>query len=185
MKDYTYLQIAHTVSKESKCVSYKVGAILVKDGRVIITAYNGTPSGFINCCDQFKNTSYAKGTPTSEDRHMHHEWSNKFEVHAEINAMAFAAKHGISTSSATLYCTHRPCHNCLKSVIPAGIIKVVYMNEYDKDLWTEETYDLIRSTKMIVERFGQEGKIEVSASNISIEPRLGYWESMVQSCPTR
>jgi dCMP deaminase len=121
-KDEIFMEMAHSVAKMSKCVKYKVGCMLVHEGRVISIGYNGTPSGFINCCDKF----------TENDMHneilrkSHTEWAENFEVHAEMNAILFAAKHGISTDDCTLYCTMQPCTNCLKHAVQSGIKRIVY-----------------------------------------------------------
>ena len=75
------------------------GAVIVKDGRILSTGYNGTPSGYINCCDYWDN-KYTKE---------HHEWSKLYEIHAEMNAIIWAAREGISIKDATIYVTLEPC----------------------------------------------------------------------------
>ena len=144
MKDLTFLKIAHTISTESKCVSHQVGAIIVKDDRIVSTGYNGTPSGMINCCDHARNEGWVepKYSPihphdniiklNQDYRQNHVEWSRKNEIHAEINAIVFAAKFGISIQGATMYTTISPCIECSKAIIQSGIKRLVCSAEYDR-----------------------------------------------------
>lgn len=117
-KDDYYIQIAEVVATRSKCVSLQVGAVLVKDDRIISTGVNGTPRGFINCNEKFK-----------ERCDEHHHWSLKFEVHAESNALLQC---DVSLRDTELYCTHSPCFNCIKHVIAAGVTRVVYKERYHR-----------------------------------------------------
>ena len=126
--DVTFLEVARSMSKLSHCQSFKVGSVLVKDGRVLSTGYNGSPPGHVNCDDLFPNRA-----DSSFDREKHHQWSNLHEIHAELNAILFAAKEGISINGATLYCTLQPCLQCCKNIIQAGIVRVVYSDVYDKN----------------------------------------------------
>ena len=119
------MKMALVLSHESNCVSLRVGCVIVKDQRVISMGYNGTVAGAINCIDACGNLFI-----TEE----HHEWSNSHEVHAEMNALMYAARYGISVNGAILYCTNEPCDQCLKNIIAAGIIKVVYSIPYKKEL---------------------------------------------------
>lgn len=120
-----FIDVAKITARQSNCVRLQVGAVAVKDNRIIAHGYNGTPSGFINCSDHF-NKSYF-------DRDEHRKWSSSFEIHAEMNVIAFAAKHGISLEGAVIYCTHKPCNNCTKHLIQVGVEKVKYINNYPND----------------------------------------------------
>jgi len=91
MKPHFFLKTAYLLGKESKCVSKQVGALIVRDNRVISMGYNGTPAGYENCCDHFPDY-------TKKDRDVHHKWSRIYEIHAEQNGIDFAAKHGVSTT---------------------------------------------------------------------------------------
>lgn len=122
--DKLFMDIADLVAKQSHCISLKVGAVLVKDNRIVSIGYNGSVAGAINC-----DEALAQGLFKEED---HHEWSLKNEIHAEENAILFATKYGISTDKCTLYVTHHPCDICLKQIIQAGIKKVVYKEPYKK-----------------------------------------------------
>ena len=112
-RDELYMEIVKLVAQRSTCLRKQVGAILVKEGRIITTAYNGPPSGFPHC-----DESSCLGTGCERS------------IHAEMNAIAFAAKHGVSIEGSTLYCTMSPCINCAKVILNSGIVRVVYFEEY-------------------------------------------------------
>lgn len=113
--------MAKELSTASKCVSKQVGAIIVKDGRILSTGYNGTPAGYINCSTHWDD-KYTKD---------HHDWSIDYEIHAEMNAIVWAAREGIRIEGSTLYCTLEPCFQCSKNMIQAGIKKMVYRVGYE------------------------------------------------------
>ena len=110
--DKAYLRMAMTWSKLSHCDRKKVGAIIVKDGMIISDGYNGTPSGFDNCC---------------EDNNGNTHW---FVLHAEANAILKVARSAQNCKGATLYLTLSPCKDCSKLVLQAGIERVVFMKLY-------------------------------------------------------
>jgi len=121
LNDRNFINIAKELSSASKCVSKQVGAVIVKNGRILSTGYNGTPPGFTNCCDYWNNKY------TSE----HHEWSKTYEIHAEMNAIIWAAREGISIDGATIYVTLEPCSDCSKNLIASGIKRIVYNKSYE------------------------------------------------------
>ena len=121
LNDQNFINIAKEISSASKCVSRRVGAVIVKDGRILSTGYNGTPAGFINCCDYWDNKH------TSQ----HHQWSKTYEIHAEMNAIIWAARKGISIEGATIYVTLEPCSDCSKNLIASGIKRIVYETSYE------------------------------------------------------
>ncbi len=121
LNDNNFINIASEISSASKCVSKQVGAVIVKNGRILSTGYNGTPAGYKNCCD------YWDGEYTKE----HHEWSKTYEIHAEMNAIIWAARKGISIEGATIYVTLEPCSECSKNLIASGIVRIVYKNGYE------------------------------------------------------
>lgn len=137
LNDENFINIAIEIAKWSKCVSKQVWAIIVKDARILSTWYNWTPSGYINCND-FWNFKDSKD---------HHAWSNLYEIHAEMNALLWAARQWVSIKWATLFCSHQPCFECTKNIIWAGIEKIVYKHKYKhvdpngdkfiKDNWVE------------------------------------------------
>jgi len=121
LNDNNFLNIAEEISSASKCVSKQVGAVIVKDGRILSTGYNGTPPGYQNCCDHWDG-KYTKD---------HHEWSKTYEIHAEMNAIIWAAREGISIKDATIYVTLEPCSQCSKNLIASGIKRIVYSKSYE------------------------------------------------------
>jgi len=127
-----FANIVLNLAKLSKCVSFKVAAIVVKNNRIISSGINGTISGFINCNEKFPN--YNK----EFDRAEHSAWSNLFEIHAEMNALFFALKNNIDINNSILYCTHMPCFICFKHILLSGIKTIYYVYPYDKSMITED-----------------------------------------------
>ncbi|MFA6192942.1 MAG: dCMP deaminase family protein [Sulfurimonas sp.] len=121
LSDQNFINIATELAKASKCVSKQVGAVIVKEGRILSTGYNGTPAGYINCSEHWN------GEYTSE----HHNWSKTYEIHAEMNAIIWAARKGISIENATIYVTLEPCSECSKNLIASGIKRIVYAKAYE------------------------------------------------------
>ena len=110
--DIRYIQMARIWATNSYCKRRQVGALIVKDRMIISDGYNGTPSGFENECED-------------EDFN-----SKPYVLHAEANAITKVAKSNNSSEGATLYITASPCMDCAKLIIQAGIIRVVYADEY-------------------------------------------------------
>jgi len=127
--DYTFLEMAYVFANLSKAKRRKVGCIIVKDGQVISNGFNGTPSGFDNCCEINNET--------------------KPEVlHAESNALMKIARSTNSSIGSTMYLTCSPCFECAKLIIQSGIIRLVYKEDYRK----EDGIDLLRLTDIIIEK---------------------------------
>lgn len=122
--DEYFMEIASVVAKRSTCLRNRVGALFVKNKRLLTTGYNGAPAG-IQHCDEVgcAREGVASGT--------RHELCRA--VHAEQNAIIQAALHGVSIEGATLYCTHQPCILCAKMLINAKISRVVYSQAYPDD----------------------------------------------------
>jgi dCMP deaminase len=147
-KHNIYLNIAEEISKFSKCIQLKVGAIAVKDGRIISTGYNGTPKKFKNCNQYFDGK-----TPTREE---HHAFSEKYEIHAEQNMILFASKAENSLENCDIYVTHQPCSTCLKLLSNAGINNIYYRYKYDKSDYTKETYEMLDICKINLIQVGRD-----------------------------
>ena len=128
--DIYFLKIAKLVSERSTCLRRQVGAILVKDKRILTTGYNGAPSGIEHCLDR-GCLREKLGIPSGERIEICRG------VHAEQNALIQAAKFGISVNGATLYCTHKPCITCTKMLINAGIKRIVVLEDYPDPLSDE------------------------------------------------
>ncbi len=110
--DKAYLRIAKEWGQLSYCQRKKVGAIIVRDKMIISDGYNGTPSGFENCCEDEENNT---------------KW---YVLHAEANAISKVARSTQSCEGATLYITLSPCKDCSKLIHQSGIKRVVYHQEY-------------------------------------------------------
>jgi len=118
-----FMDITHLVAKRSTCLRRQVGAILVKDKKILATGYNGAPSRLDHCLE-IGCLRQKQGIPSGE----RHELCRG--LHAEQNAIIQAAYHGVAIQGATLYCTNHPCIICSKMIINAGIEKVVYEEGY-------------------------------------------------------
>lgn len=149
------MNIAHEMASQSKCISKNVGAVIAKDGRIISTGYNGTPSGLPNCCDVAEEEKFGYvfqdlNTLTTSmrmfDRTKHSAWSEQNEIHAEQNAIIFAAKHGLAVQGCVMYVTHSPCPTCCKIIAQSGIQTVIYDQLYDR---SPSNWDKILTDKQI------------------------------------
>lgn len=107
-----YINISSEIAKCSYANRAKVGAVLVRGGRIISTGYNGMPTGLGNKCE----------LPSGQ--------TNPQVIHAEANAILYSARMGQPTEGSTLYVTYSPCVECAKMIIQAGIIHVIYLVEY-------------------------------------------------------
>jgi dCMP deaminase len=150
--DKVYMNIAKEIATLSHAIRSKVGAVLVKDGNIIAFGYNGTPSGFDNCCEI---KTYQEVDPLIDVKELHddprmiikrdnqsklypfrdsggrYNLVTKPEVlHAEMNCILKAAKTGHAVKGATLYVTLSPCIECSKYILQSGVSKVVYLTEY-------------------------------------------------------
>ncbi len=125
------MQITHLVASRATCLRRKVGAILVRDKRILTTGYNGPPAGLPHC-DELGGCLRDKLGVASGERH---ELSRA--VHAEQNAIIQAAVHGISIKGAILYATNQPCSLCTKMLVNAGIREFVIADGYPDELAKE------------------------------------------------
>ena len=123
-----FMQIAEIVKTRSTCLRRQVGALIVKDNRIITTGYNGAPEGIKHCSDLGSCLRSELKIPSGE----RHELCRA--LHAEQNAIIQAAKIGVSTQGATMYVTLQPCVICAKMAINAGIKKIVYKGDYPDEL---------------------------------------------------
>ncbi len=124
------MQIAVLVSSRSTCLRRKVGAIIVKDKRILTTGYNGVPRSLVHC-EEVGCLRTKMGIPSGKNQELCRG------LHAEQNAIIQAALHGISIQNSLLYCTEQPCITCAKMIINAGIIKVFYLKSYPDKLARE------------------------------------------------
>ncbi|MCD6097737.1 cytidine/deoxycytidylate deaminase family protein [bacterium] len=125
--DEYFMHLAYLVSTRSTCLRRKVGAILVRDRRIISTGYNGAPTGIKHCLEVGCLRDQL-GIPSGERQEICRG------LHAEQNAIIQAARFGVSTVGATLYCTTQPCITCSKMLINAGIVRIVVVERYPDTL---------------------------------------------------
>jgi len=125
--DSYFMRIALLVRERSTCFHRKVGAVIVKEHRILATGYNQPPSKFPHC-DQIGCIRDELGIQSGENQEI------CYGLHAEQNALMQAAKFGIATDGATMYVTHKPCSICARLIINAGIIRVVYLEDYPDPL---------------------------------------------------
>ena len=139
--DEYFMAIAELVSKRSTCLRRKVGAVIVKDKRILATGYNGAPSGITHCIETGCLREKLK-IPSGE----RHELCRG--LHAEQNAIIQAAYHGVEIKDSVIYCTNLPCIICTKMLINAGIKKIYYKDGYpdnlSEDMLNEAKIELIK-----------------------------------------
>jgi len=140
--DEYFLQVALLVSRRATCLRRKVGAVLVKDKKILATGYNGAPSGLSHCLDT--GCLREKLRIPSGQRH---ELCRG--LHAEQNVLLQAALYGVSTRGSTLYVTNQPCIICAKMLINAGISQIVIAEGYPDKM----ALDFLRKAKLKVRRF--------------------------------
>ncbi|MFM1524149.1 MULTISPECIES: deoxycytidylate deaminase [Helcococcus] len=122
-----FMHIADSISERGTCDRAYVGCVLVnKDNRIVSTGYNGSISGNPQC---------------DEVGHVMRDDHCIATIHAEMNALLYCAKEGISVKNTTCYVTHFPCLNCTKSLIQSGIIKIYYRHGYRMDEYAKELLD--------------------------------------------
>lgn len=127
--DLYFMAIAELVSQRSTCLRRKVGAVIVKDKRILTTGYNGAPSGIAHC-EQVGCLRGKMGVASGE----RHELCRG--VHAEQNAIIQAATFSVNISGGIIYTTHQPCFICTKMLINARITKIIYQEPYPDKLAT-------------------------------------------------
>jgi len=143
--DEIYMDLAVNLAQKSHCVKIKVGAVLTKDTRIISLGYNGPPAGTHNCDEQWPGV----GCPRDS------KGSCSLALHAEQNAILYAAKNKVSIDGSTLYITLSPCIACARIIFTTGIKKVFYLNSYAefKGLVADEGVDFLRKFGVQAEKF--------------------------------
>lgn len=122
--DQYFMTITQQVAERSTCARAKVGAVIVRDKNILATGYNGAPAGMPHCTDA-GCLIYECKTPNGDTE------QNCFRtIHAEMNAIAQAAKNGASIKDAAIYITHTPCIHCLKVLVNTGIKEIHYQKPY-------------------------------------------------------
>ncbi len=140
--DTYFMRMADLVATRSTCLRRQVGAVIMKEKRVLTTGYNGAPKGLKHCaevgCIRTQN-NIESGT--------RHELCRG--VHAEQNAVIQAAYFGASIKDASIYTTNFPCVMCAKILVNAGIIEVIYKDDYVDPL----SKDIMNESKVVVRRY--------------------------------
>jgi dCMP deaminase len=125
--DEYFIEMAQAVARRSTCLRRSVGAVLVRDRRILATGYNGAPAGLPHCRDvgcQRDKLGVASGERQEICR----------GLHAEQNAIIQGALHGVSLKGSVVYCTTQPCVTCAKMLINAGVKRIVYLGDYPDPL---------------------------------------------------
>lgn len=143
--DDIYMELAVNLAKRSHCVKRHVGAVLVRDTRIISVGYNGPPSGTHNCDEEFGPEGCSKDS----------KGSCSLAIHAEHNAILFAVKNKSSVEGSTLYVTLSPCIACARTIFTMGINKVIYLNSYAsyKGLESDEGIDFLKKFGVQTEQY--------------------------------
>ncbi len=142
--DKRFIEMAKVVGSWSSCYQENrhVGAVIVKNKRVLTTGYNGAPSGVQSCVEKGECLRRKLNIESGTRQEL------CYAVHAEQNAICQAAKLGISLEGATLYCTHQPCTICSRMIINSGITRVIYAegypDEFSLQLFKEAGIEIIR-----------------------------------------
>lgn len=147
-RDTLFLRVAQTVALRGTCERAQVGAVLSRDGRIIGMGYNGAPPGMPHCTEIGCEDEHVAGDYVASDSpvvlkervHVIIEGCAR-TVHAEANAIAFAARHGVAVEGAELWCTHAPCYVCAKLILSAGITTLHYITPYRDQRGTQLLLD--------------------------------------------
>ena len=142
-----YMDLAVNLSEKSHCVKVKVGAVLTKDTRIISIGYNGPPAKTHNCDEEWPQ----KGCPRDS------KGSCSLALHAEQNAILYAAKNKITLEGATLYITLSPCIACARIIFTTGIKKVLFLNSYAeyKGIGVDEGVEFLRKFAVDVQKYNE------------------------------
>lgn len=146
--DKRFMQLAGAVGSWSSCfqTNRHVGAIVVKDKRILTTGYNGAPADITTCIDRGECMRRNENIPSGTRQ----EYC--YAVHAEQNAIIQAARIGVSLFGATMYCTHQPCVICAKMIINSGIARLVYTEGYPDEF----ALRLFSEAGLLLEKFSEE-----------------------------
>ena len=143
--DARFMEMTRLVSNWSSCYksNRQVGAVVVRDKRILTTGYNGAPAGVESCKERGECLREKLGIASGTRQEM------CYAVHAEQNAIIQAAKLGVTLQGATLYCTHQPCSMCSRMIINSGIVRVVYEQGYPDEF----SLKLFEEAGITIEKF--------------------------------
>ena len=146
-----FMNITNLVAERSTCTRRAVGAVLVKDKRILSTGYNGAPTGLKHCLE----VGCLREQMGVESGKMHELCRG---IHAEQNAIIQAAYHGVSVNGAAIFCTNQPCSICARMIINAGIQKIYYQSGYSDSLAME----LLGEAEIEVKQIDSDNRGEIS-----------------------
>lgn len=156
----TFKKILKALEHSSTCAKIKVACIVIKKGRVISTGWNGVTSAMTHCEEVFKGKELGQPGDKTRLSDEHHHFATHNEIHAEMNAIAFAARYGTKTHGADLMCSWSPCLECSKIIVAAGIKKVYYTNVYGRQ---PEGIEFLEKNNVKTEYIGKKNvKLETS-----------------------
>ncbi len=139
--DAYFMQIAHLVKTRATCPRRQVGAVIVRDRRIVATGYNGAPQGLSHCPDGGPENDWPGGCMKAGHCIR--------SLHAEQNCLLQAAKIGVACEATTMYVTCQPCNSCAKMIINAGVSRVIYEGDYPDDF----SLELFRESQLEVWRY--------------------------------
>ena len=148
--DARFMELADEIATWASCYKpdRKVGAVIVKNKRIVTTGYNGAPAGIKTCVERGECLRQKLGIPSGTRAEL------CYAVHAEQNAIIQAARLGSSIDGATLYCTHQPCVLCAKMIVNSGITRVVYREGYPDDFARQ----MLKEGGVQLERYGEDSQ---------------------------
>jgi len=183
---YEYqIDLIELIASNSTCSRVHVGCCIMKDNRIISTGWNGVTKGSRHCVDIFNEMfpDEEKWGALEKERYLleHGKFSKQFEIHAEQNAIAFAARNGLSIDGCDLFVSISPCQDCAKLIVASGIKRVYYIKEYDRDLKHESiTFLNANSVETIIiekqKQFAhdyQHGEIKITNSMFYRKLKMG------------
>ena len=143
--DKRFMEMAHVIASWASCYqeNRKIGAVIVKNKRIMTTGYNGAPAGVKTCVERGECLRRKLNIPSGQRQEL------CYAVHAEQNAIIQAAKLGVSIDGATLYCTHQPCVMCAKMIVNSGIVRVVYQEGYPDEF----SLEILKEGGVLLERY--------------------------------
>ena len=155
--DDIFMDLAINLARRSHCIKAQVGAVLTRDTRIISIGYNGPPAGTHNCDEEFPGV----GCPRDS------KGSCSLALHAEQNAILYAAKNGSEVEDATIYITLSPCIACARIIYSMKIARVVYLNSYAeyKGIASDEGVDFLSRFGVAVERYTTGGDSGILAES--------------------
>jgi dCMP deaminase len=143
--DDIYMELAVKMAQRSHCIKRHVGAVLTKETRIISVGYNGPPAGTHNCDEEFPDTGCAVDS----------KGSCSLAIHAEQNAILYAAKNKVNVKGSTLYVSLSPCLSCARIIYSMGINRVVYLNSYAayKGLPKDEGLEFLEGFGVAIDKY--------------------------------